>query len=75
MGSTVFKRQYGSRQVLELLAEKWIALVLHALARRARGYGELRREVAGILQKRVAVRYASRGNAASSAAALLDSRS
>ncbi len=29
---TVFDSQYGSRQVLDLLAEKWTALVLYALA-------------------------------------------
>ena len=61
--------------MLELLAEKWIALVLHALAQRARGRGDLRREVAGIPQQRTPSRYASGGNAASSAAALPVSRS
>lgn len=48
---TLFDRHYGSRQVLELLAEKWAALVLYALAQRTHRHGELRREVAGISQK------------------------
>ena len=29
---TVFDSKYGSRQVLDLLSEKWTALVLYALA-------------------------------------------
>lgn len=48
---TVFDRHYGSRQVLELLAEKWAALVFYTLAQRTHRHGELRWEVAGISQK------------------------
>src|SRR5438270_13538023 len=48
---TVFDAQYGSRQVLDLLAEKWTALVLYALAFGVRRHGELKREIKGISQK------------------------
>src|SRR5260370_8951842 len=48
---TVFDSQYGSRQVLDLLAEKWTALVLYALAFGVKRHGELKREIQGISQK------------------------
>jgi DNA-binding HxlR family transcriptional regulator len=48
---TVFDRQYGSREVLALLAEKWVTMVLYALAGGTKRHGELRREIAGISQK------------------------
>jgi DNA-binding HxlR family transcriptional regulator len=48
---TVFDRQYGSREVLTLLAEKWVTLVLYALAEGTKRHGELRREIPGISQK------------------------
>ncbi len=48
---TVFDAQYGSRQVLDLLAEKWTALVLYALAFGVKRHGELKREITGISQK------------------------
>src|SRR6266487_97567 len=49
--ATVFDSQYGTRQVLDLLAEKWTALVLYAMAVRVRRHGELKREIKGISQK------------------------
>jgi DNA-binding HxlR family transcriptional regulator len=38
---TVFDAQYGSRQVLDLLAEKWTALVLYSLAFGMKRHGEM----------------------------------
>ena len=38
---TVFDSKYGSRQVLDLLAEKWTALILYALAFGVKRHGEL----------------------------------
>jgi DNA-binding HxlR family transcriptional regulator len=48
---TVFDAQYGSRQVLDLLAEKWTAHILYALAYGVKRHGELKREIKGISQK------------------------
>ena len=47
---TVFDSQYGSRQVLDLLSEKWTALVLYALAFGVNMRGSLEVEP-GSLQK------------------------
>jgi DNA-binding HxlR family transcriptional regulator len=41
----------GSRRVLELVAQKWVALVVYALIDGRRRHGELRRMVGGISQK------------------------
>jgi DNA-binding HxlR family transcriptional regulator len=48
---TVFDAQYGSRQVLDLLAEKWTTHVLYALAFGGKRHSELKREITGISQK------------------------
>src|SRR5260370_19514516 len=48
---TVFDSQYGSRQVLDLLAEKWTTHVLYALAFGMKRHGEIKREIKGISQK------------------------
>src|SRR5258708_20221625 len=48
---TVFDAKYGSRQVLDLLAEKWTALVLYALAFGVKRHSELKREIKEISQK------------------------
>jgi len=48
---TVFDSKYGSRQVLDLLAEKWTAHILYALAFGVKRHGELQREIKGISQK------------------------
>ena len=48
---TVFDLMYGSRQVLDLVSEKWTAFVLYALAFGVKRHGELKREIKGISQK------------------------
>ncbi len=48
---TVFDSQYGSRQVLDLLSEKWTAHILYTLAFGVKRHGELKREIKGISQK------------------------
>lgn len=47
----VYLRNCPCRDVLDLLANKWTALVLGALARHPHRFGELRRAVGGISQK------------------------
>jgi DNA-binding HxlR family transcriptional regulator len=39
------------RQVLDLIADKWTALVILALSRQTRRYSELHREIGGVSQK------------------------
>jgi DNA-binding HxlR family transcriptional regulator len=39
------------RQVLDLIADKWTALVILSLSRNIRRYGELHREIGGVSQK------------------------
>jgi DNA-binding HxlR family transcriptional regulator len=39
------------RQVLDLIADKWTALVILSLSRNTRRYGELHREIGGVSQK------------------------
>ncbi|HKN55985.1 MAG TPA: helix-turn-helix domain-containing protein [Amycolatopsis sp.] len=47
----VYLRNCPCRDVLDLVANKWTALVLGVLDRRAHRFGELRRAVEGISQK------------------------
>jgi DNA-binding HxlR family transcriptional regulator len=47
----IYLRSCPCRDVLDLLANKWTALVLGALSRRPHRFGELRRAVDGISQK------------------------
>lgn len=47
----VFNAQCLSRNVLELLAEKWALLVIHSLSRGPKRTGDLRRHVDGISEK------------------------
>ena len=47
----VFSDKCGSQQVLELIANKWTALVIYALAQGTRRYSELQREIGGVSQK------------------------
>ncbi|MCP2164812.1 winged helix-turn-helix transcriptional regulator [Goodfellowiella coeruleoviolacea] len=47
----VYLRNCPCRDVLDLVANKWTALVLGVLRRRPHRFGELRREVEGISQK------------------------
>ena len=48
---TVFDSKYGSRQVLDLLSEKWTSHVLYALTVGMKRHSELKREIKGISQK------------------------
>ena len=40
-----------SRQILELLANKWTLLIVRVLSQGTRRYGEIQREVGGVTQK------------------------
>ncbi len=48
---TIFDMRYGSRQVLDLMGEKWTVLVLYTLANGVKRHGELKRQIGGISQK------------------------
>ena len=48
---SVLHRNCGSQQVLELVADRWTALLIYSLARGPRRPGELQREIGGISQK------------------------
>jgi DNA-binding HxlR family transcriptional regulator len=47
----VFNPECDSRQVLDLIADKWTALVIYDLARGGKRYSELQRDIGGISQK------------------------
>jgi DNA-binding HxlR family transcriptional regulator len=47
----VFNAQCLSRTVLDLLAEKWVLLVVHSLSEGQKRTGDLRRHVDGISEK------------------------
>ena len=47
----VLDKNCESRQALELISDKWTALIVYALADGARRHGELRRTIDGISQK------------------------
>lgn len=47
----VFDAACGSQQVLGLIANRWTALVIHALAGGTHRYGELHRKIGGVSQK------------------------
>ena len=51
MEPDVFDPNCGSREVLELIADKWSALILYALRGRTLRHAELQRAVGGISQK------------------------
>lgn len=51
MKPNVFSADCGSQQVLELIADKWTALVIYALAQGTKRYSELQREIGGVSQK------------------------
>ncbi|PIG91692.1 helix-turn-helix domain-containing protein [Gloeocapsopsis sp. IPPAS B-1203] len=40
-----------SRQVLDLIADKWTAIIIYRLAKGTKRYSELQREIGGISQK------------------------
>jgi DNA-binding HxlR family transcriptional regulator len=46
----VFDPNCGSRRVLTLIADRWTAIVIYALARGTQRFGQLRREI-GLSQK------------------------
>ncbi len=47
----IFNGQCVSRNVLDMLAEKWVLLVVHSLSQGPKRTGELRRHVDGISEK------------------------
>ncbi|MBV9107803.1 MAG: helix-turn-helix transcriptional regulator [Gemmatimonadetes bacterium] len=47
----VCSERCGSRQVLDLIADKWAVIVIYVLARGTRRFGELQRTVGGVSQK------------------------
>lgn len=49
--ANVLDARCPSRQVLDLIASKWTALVIHALGDETLRYGDLRRRIGGISQK------------------------
>ncbi len=48
---SVFDPRCGSQRVLELIANRWTALVIYALAGGTLRYSELKRRIGGISQK------------------------
>jgi DNA-binding HxlR family transcriptional regulator len=48
---SVFDPRCGSRRVLDLIANRWSALVIHALAGGTKRYNELHRKIGGVSQK------------------------
>lgn len=47
----IFDPNCGSRQVLELIADKWTALVIYALEPGKLRFGELQRKIGAVTQK------------------------
>ena len=47
----VFNANCDSRQVLDLIADRWSMLVIYALSNQVRRHGELKRMIGGISQK------------------------
>ncbi|KJH70645.1 winged helix-turn-helix transcriptional regulator [Aliterella atlantica] len=48
---SVCNAQCPSRQVLDLIADKWTAIVIYCLSKGTKRYSELQREIGGISQK------------------------
>lgn len=48
---SVCNAECPSRQVLDLIADKWTAIVIYCLSKGTRRYSELQREIGGISQK------------------------
>lgn len=48
---TVLDQNCDSRQVLELIADKWTAIIIYWLAQGTKRYSELQRQIKGISQK------------------------
>src|SRR5712671_1253237 len=49
--ASVMDSQCPSRLVLDRIADKWTALVIHLLSKKTMRYAELHREIGGISQK------------------------
>lgn len=47
----VFSAKCRSQEVLDLIADKWTALIIYALAQGTKRYSELQREIGGVSQK------------------------
>ena len=47
----VFNANCDSRQVLDLIADRWSMLVIYALRNQSRRHGDLKRRIGGISQK------------------------
>ncbi len=48
---SVLNQKCGSRQVLDLIADKWTAIAIYRLSQGTKRYSELQREIDGISQK------------------------
>ena len=48
---SVFNEHCGARQALNLIADKWAALVICALSRDTKRYNQLKRQISGVSQK------------------------
>ncbi len=49
--ANVFNAQCGSQRVLDLIANRWTALVIYSLAGGTQRYSELHRKIGGVSQK------------------------
>jgi DNA-binding HxlR family transcriptional regulator len=50
-GPSVMNPECDSRKVLERIADKWTALIIHVLSSGTKRHNELRRQISGISQK------------------------
>jgi len=48
---SVLDAECASRKVLDRIADKWTALIIHVLAEGTKRHNEIRREIAGVSQK------------------------
>jgi DNA-binding HxlR family transcriptional regulator len=48
---SVCNSECPSRQVLDLIADKWTAIIIYQLAQGTKRYSQLQREISGISQK------------------------
>jgi DNA-binding HxlR family transcriptional regulator len=50
-GPSVMDPECDSRKVLDRIADKWTALIIHVLSGGTKRHGELRRQISGVSQK------------------------
>jgi DNA-binding HxlR family transcriptional regulator len=50
-GPSVMDPECDSRKVLDRIADKWTALIIHVLSSGTKRHGELRRQISGVSQK------------------------